>query len=99
VDAIIKNYEEAPISDEERALLDFVVKLTRKPSNRTEKDVELLRKAGWSDGGILDATLVISYFAFVNRVADGLGVSLEPEYRRVGSVGMSQSRAKAEERR
>jgi alkylhydroperoxidase family enzyme len=40
-------------------------------------DIELLQKAGWSDRAILDLALVISYFAFVNRIAEGLGVELE----------------------
>jgi alkylhydroperoxidase family enzyme len=42
-----------------------------------ETDIARLRKAGWSDRAILDLTLVVGYFAFVNRIADGLGVQLE----------------------
>jgi alkylhydroperoxidase family enzyme len=67
-------------------LLDFAVKLTRKPSSCTDEDINVLRKAGWSDSAILDATLVVSYFNFVNRIAEGLGVSLEQEYRRTWST-------------
>jgi hypothetical protein len=40
-------------------------------------DVEALQKAGWSDSAVLDGILVIAYFAFVNRIAEGLGVELE----------------------
>ncbi len=79
---MIKNYKSAPISQAERTLLDFAAKVTHKPSGCTEEDIEMLRKVGWSDRAILDATLVVSYFAFVNRIADALGVSLEPEYGR-----------------
>ncbi len=42
-----------------------------------ETDIARLRSAGWSDRAILDLTLVVGYFAFVNRIADGLGVELE----------------------
>lgn len=73
----MKDYRRAPISDAERALLDHAVKLTREPWACTEADVERLRCAGWSDRAILDLTLVVGYFAFVNRIADGLGVQLE----------------------
>ncbi len=59
-------------------MLDFAAKLTRTPWDLTEADVEELRKVGLSDGEILDLVLVISYCAFVNRIASGLGVELEP---------------------
>jgi alkylhydroperoxidase family enzyme len=57
------------------------VKLTREPSACADHDIEFLRQAGWSDRAILDTTLVVSYFAFVNRIADGLGVQLEEGMR------------------
>jgi uncharacterized peroxidase-related enzyme len=77
VEAIVKDYTAAPISDAERALFDFAVKLTSEPWACAEADVSRLRHAGWSDRAILDLTLVVGYFAFVNRIADGLGVELE----------------------
>jgi alkylhydroperoxidase family enzyme len=58
-------------------LLDFAVKLTREPWACAETDITRLRSAGWSDRAILDLTLVVGYFAFVNRIAQGLGVELE----------------------
>lgn len=75
--AIVSDYRNAPISEPERRLLDFAVLLTQKPSSCTESEIHSLRQAGWSDRAILDCTLIISYFAFVNRIADGLGVQLE----------------------
>jgi alkylhydroperoxidase family enzyme len=45
----------------------------------TAQDVEKLRALGWSDLEIHDAAQVVSYFNYVNRIADGLGVDLEPE--------------------
>ena len=53
------------------------MKLTREPQASAETDVARLREVGWSDQAILDLTLVVGYFAFVNRIADGLGVVLE----------------------
>lgn len=77
VQAIVRDYPSAPISEAERALLDHAVKLTREPWACTEADVQRLRGAGWSHRAILDLTFVVGYFAFVNRIADGLGVELE----------------------
>ncbi len=74
---MLSNYREAPISEPERVLLNFAAKLTRAPSSCADADVEGLKRAGWSERAILDATLVVSYFAFVNRIAEGLGVELE----------------------
>ncbi len=61
----------------ERAMLDYAAKLTREPWAMVEADVEALRAAGWSDAAILDVNQVTGYYAFVNRLADGLGVELE----------------------
>ena len=58
-------------------MLDYAVKLTREPWAMVEADVEALRAAGWSDAAILDVNQVTGYYAFVNRLADGLGVELE----------------------
>jgi len=59
-------------------LLDYAVKLTREPSDCSEADIAALRQFGWSDRAILDLNLVVAYFNFVNRIAEGLGVHLEP---------------------
>jgi uncharacterized peroxidase-related enzyme len=80
MEAMVKDYTTAPIPPAERALLDYAVKLTREPWTITAEDIAALRAAGWSDSAILDLNLVASYFAFVNRIADGLGVPLEPRW-------------------
>lgn len=77
VEAIVKGHATAPISEAERVLLDFAVKLTAEPWACAEADAARLRHAGWSDRAIHDLTLVVGYFAFVNRMAHGLGVELE----------------------
>ena len=58
-------------------MLDYAVKLTLEPWNMVEDDVSVLRSSGFSDEAILDICQVTGYFAFVNRLADGLGVELE----------------------
>jgi uncharacterized peroxidase-related enzyme len=77
---LILDYTAAPVSPAESALLDFAVKLTREPWSMTREHVGKLREAGWSDRAILDLTLVASYYNFVNRLADGLGVELEARW-------------------
>ena len=63
----------------DRALCDHAIKLTRNPSDVTQADIERLRGLGLSDQAISDATQVIAFFNYINRIADGLGVDLEPE--------------------
>ena len=58
-------------------MLSYVVKLSLEPSNIEEADVQELQDAGFSDAGILDIVHVTGYYAYVNRLADGLGVELE----------------------
>jgi uncharacterized peroxidase-related enzyme len=59
------------------ALLVYADKLTREPAAVTADDVARLRTAGFDDRAIHDACAIVAYFAFVNRIADGLGVELE----------------------
>ena len=68
----------ADISGQDRAMLGYALKLTLEPWNMVENDVENLRQSGFADTEILDINQITGYFAFVNRLADGLGVELEP---------------------
>ena len=63
-------------------MLEYAVKLTLEPWNMAEADVAALRQAGLQDADILDINQVASYYAFVNRLADGLGVELEAFWQR-----------------
>jgi uncharacterized protein YciW len=58
-------------------MLDYAVKLTQTPSAVTDLDVEALRGQGFTDTAILDIVQVTSYYNYVNRLADGLGVEME----------------------
>ncbi len=75
--AIQEDYRGADLSPRERAILDYAVKLTLRPSVMQRSDVEGLRETGLSDAEILDVCQVTSYYNYVNRLADGLGVDLE----------------------
>lgn len=60
-------------------MLEYVDRLTREPASITDENVDRLKRAGFDDAAILDVCQVAAYFAFVNRLADGLGVELEPQ--------------------
>lgn len=77
VEQISENFRTADLDEKDRAMLEYVAKLTLEPWNMKEEDVENLRQNGFSDEAILDICQVAGYFAFVNRLADGLGVELE----------------------
>lgn len=65
------------VSRRERALLVYADRLTREPAATGARDIVELRAAGLDDRAIHDACAIIGYYAFVNRIADGLGVELE----------------------
>ncbi|MGH9968796.1 MAG: carboxymuconolactone decarboxylase family protein [Pyrinomonadaceae bacterium] len=74
VAALEEDYRAAPISEQERIMLDYVVQLTRDATRISPADHERLRKVGFDDKGILQITLIASWFNYINRVADALGV-------------------------
>jgi len=77
VEQLTKDYRQAELSTADRLMLDYAAKLTQEPWTMVERDVIALREVGFSDEAILDVNQVTSYYAFVNRLADGLGVELE----------------------
>ena len=74
VDALKADHRTAPISAQDKVMLDFVVQLTRDATRIGPDDHETLRAAGFDDRGILQVTLIASWFNYINRVADALGV-------------------------
>ena len=77
-------------------MLDYAVRLTRTPHLVGEADVDALRDAGFDDTAILDICQVVSYYNYVNRLADGLGVELEETWT---DDEMTLTRAEFEERK
>ncbi len=76
------DYRKADLSPRERALCDFAVKLTTLAAEVDEADIDALRTEGLTDTDVSDAIQVIAYFNYVTRVADGVGIEDEPEWRR-----------------
>lgn len=74
VQTLEEDYRTAPISDQERVMLDYVVQLTKDATRISPRDHERLRSVGFDDKGILQITLIASWFNYINRVADALGV-------------------------
>ena len=74
------NYRELELNSKDHSLCEYAEQLTTKPDESKQTDfTESLKKEGLSDSAILDATLVIAYFNFVNRIVNGLDVQLEED--------------------
>lgn len=69
---------DAPLTDADRAMLAFAVKLAREPGTMRKADTEALRAAGFSDTAIHDIVQITGFFSYYNRLADGLGIEPEP---------------------
>lgn len=67
------------MSDADRALCDYAVKLTLTPGKMTEGDLQILKDSGFDDEQLTVAAQVIGYFNYINRIADGLGVDPEAD--------------------
>ena len=77
MDAVRADWRDAELSGRERALCEYAVALTRDPGSTGEGELAALRDAGLDDRAILDLTHVIGFFAYANRLVDGLGCELE----------------------
>ena len=74
VRALKEDYKTAPITEQDRIMLDYVVQVTKDATRVSPADHERLRAVGFDDKGILQITLIASWFNYINRVADALGV-------------------------
>ena len=77
VAAVEEDWRAAGLSRKRVAMLGYAVKLTRTPAAVSDADVDALRSAGFSDRDILDIVEVVAYYAYANRIADGLGIETE----------------------
>jgi uncharacterized peroxidase-related enzyme len=71
---LARDYTQATLNGADRAMLDYAARLTRHPARITSADLHPLRAAGFTDEAILQINLIASWFNYINRVADGLGV-------------------------
>ena len=72
--ALEDDYTRAPITEQERAMLDYVVQMTKDATRISPDDHARLRAAGFDDTAIVQMTLIAAWFNYINRVADALGV-------------------------
>jgi uncharacterized peroxidase-related enzyme len=77
IEALKDDYRQAPITEAERVMLDYVVQLTKDAVKITPEYHERLRAVGYDDTAILQITLIASWFNYINRVADALGIGRE----------------------
>ncbi len=77
VRALEDDYKSAPITEQDRVMLDYVVQVTKDATRISPADHERLRAVGFDDQGILQITLIASWFNYINRVADALGVGTD----------------------
>ncbi|HEV2196263.1 MAG TPA: hypothetical protein VGR55_11830 [Candidatus Acidoferrum sp.] len=74
MEALRTDYRTAPITEQDRVMLDYVVKLTKDAVQCSRTDHDKLRAVGFDDKGILQITLIAGWFNYINKVADALGV-------------------------
>ncbi len=79
VDAIKYDYEKAPLNARDRAMLDFAIRLTEDATQIQKTDIDGLRTVGFDDVAILQITLIASWFNYINRVADALGIGRDED--------------------
>ena len=78
VDTLTRDYRKADLTPMERKMLDYAIKVTLEHCNCKKSDTDELRDAGFKDVDILDIVEIAAYYNYVNRMACGLGVELEP---------------------
>ncbi len=80
ISQLCRDYSQLDLSEEDVALCNYAEKLSEPTATSNyESDIDALRHSGLDDRTILDATLVIAYFNFVNRIVLGLGVEVETD--------------------
>jgi len=79
VESIKYDYDKAPLNAQDRAMLDFAIRLTEDATKIRKTDLDGLRSVGFDDVAILQITLIASWFNYINRVADALGVGRDAD--------------------
>ena len=91
VERVKTNWRDAGLDPQTTALLEFAERLTSSPRAMSEIEVQALRAAGFSDEEILDTTLIVSLFNFMNRLVEGMGIELEAQYVKPASERLAKS--------
>ena len=78
-----RDWKEAALDAQDRAMLTFVEKLNFTPGKAAQEDVDVLREAGFDDRGVLDVVMITAMFNFMNRLADGVGIRAEEKFRKL----------------
>jgi uncharacterized peroxidase-related enzyme len=68
------DFQNAPVEEKVKLLFQFADKLTTRPMDIQETDIETLKKAGWDDAAVRETVLTVAYFNYINRVSLGLGL-------------------------
>ena len=79
---LVADWRQVDLKPSVVAMLQFTERVTQDPAALNREEIARLRTAGWNDQAIHDATQVISYFNYINRIADALGVELEEDLPR-----------------
>lgn len=95
VTALRADYTKAPISEQDRAMLDYVVKITKDATQCSQEDHARLRQAGFDDRGILQITLIAAWFNYINRVADALGVGRDWDLQALATKSKEEFQTKS----
>ena len=74
IEALRRDYRTAALSAQDRVMLDYAVQLTKDATRIGSGDLDRLRAAGFDDKAVLQITLIASWFNYINRIADALGV-------------------------
>ena len=82
------DYRQAQLDPADRAMLDYVAKLTLTPAQIIEADVQSLREHNFGDKAILEINQITGFFAWCNRTVDGLGVALESFWEVEGATNI-----------
>ena len=77
IEKLRNDYENAPITEAERVMCYYAIQLTRDAVRLHPGHIDKLRSVGFDDTAILQITLIASWFNYINRVADALGVGRE----------------------
>ncbi|MGI9627959.1 MAG: hypothetical protein ACR2QM_14070 [Longimicrobiales bacterium] len=75
--AVVSDWRKAPLAPEDKALCSFAARLTHRPTEAREQDLDQLRDLGFDDQAIHDATQVVGFFNYITRIAEALGVEAE----------------------